>query len=243
MSLYIEQIKQLVVLQTVDSEMIGLEHVLEEVPKKLQELQEKKEYLQEQQNIIQEKINVLMEQKNRLEFEIENDTQKIKKSKNKLLLVENTKEYHAMVREMDNLEKMNRLRDEEKNNLQADLSDLEGRKDSLQKDIDELASTISTQQATLDSEMAGNHSRLKVLNKDKAKASQAVPAPILTRYNFIRDRIPNPVIVPVSEGICQGCRIAIPPQAFIDLQKGEQILSCPNCQRIIYWERHFSETE
>jgi glyoxylate/hydroxypyruvate reductase A len=31
-----------------------------------------------------------------------------------------------------------------------------------------------------------------------------------------------------------------PPQAFIDLQKGEQILSCPNCLRIIFWERHFS---
>jgi hypothetical protein len=34
--------------------------------------------------------------------------------------------------------------------------------------------------------------------------------------------------------------VVIPPQAFIDLQKGEQILSCPNCLRIIFWERHFS---
>ena len=241
MSLYIEQIKQLVVLQAVDSEMIELEHVLEEVPKKLQELQEKKKYLQEQQNIIQDKINVLNEQKSHLEFEIENDTQKVKKSKNKLLLVENTKEYHAMVREMDSLEKMNRMREEEKGNLLADLSDLEGRKDSLQNDIDELSTAISSQQATLDGEMAGTHSRLKVLKKDKTKASQAVPTPILTRYNFIRDRLPSPVIVPVSDGICQGCHIVIPPQTFIDLQKGEQILSCPNCQRVIYWERHFSE--
>ena len=26
----------------------------------------------------------------------------------------------------------------------------------------------------------------------------------------------------------------------VHLQKGEQILSCPNCLRIIFWERHFS---
>ena len=240
MSLYIEQVEQLVVLQKVDSEMIELERTLEAAPKQLQSLQEKKAYLQQQQDVIQEKINVLLEQKGRIEGEIENDAQKVKKSKNKLMLVENTKEYHAMMREMDNLEKTNRMREEEKSNLLADLSDLEGRKETLQKDIDELAATITAQQSTLDAEMAEKRARLDILDKEKKQASQAVPAPILVRYNFIRDRIPSPVIVPVSEGVCQGCHIIIPPQTFIDLQKGEQILSCPNCQRIIYWERHFS---
>lgn len=235
-----EQIEQLVVLQKVDSEMITLERILEDAPKQLRNLQEKQAYLKQQQAVIQEKVDVLMEQKNRLENDIENDTQKVKKSKNKLMMVENTKEYHAMMREMDTLEKTNRTREEERANLLADLSDLEGRKDALQKDINELEATISAQQSTLDQELAEKRARIAVLEKEKKKASEAVPAPILTRYNFIRDRIPNPVIVPVSEGVCKGCHVVIPPQAFIDLQKGEQILSCPNCLRIIFWERHFS---
>jgi predicted nucleic acid-binding Zn-ribbon protein len=243
LSIYIEQIEQLVVLQKVDSEMITLEQVLEEAPKQLQSLKEKKDYLEQQKAVIQDKVDVLMEQKTRLENEIENDAQKVKKSKNKLMMVENTKEYHAMMREMDSMEKMNRLREEERANIMADLSDLEGRRDALQQDIDGLAETISAQQSTLDEELAEKRARLNVLAKDKKKASEAVPAPILTRYNFIRDRIPNPVIVPVSEGVCQGCHVVIPPQTFIDLQKGEQILSCPNCLRIIFWERHFSEAE
>ena len=235
-----EQIEQLVVLQKVDSEMITLQRILEDAPKQLQSLQEKQAYLKQQQAVIQEKVDVLMEQKNRLENEIENDTQKVKKSKNKLMMVENTKEYHVMMREMDTMEKMNRSREEERANLLADLSDLEGRKDALQNDINELEATITAQQSTLDQELAEKRARIDVLDKEKKKASEAVPAPILTRYNFIRDRIPNPVIVPVSEGVCQGCHVVIPPQAFIDLQKGEQILSCPNCLRIIFWERHFS---
>lgn len=238
-----KQIEQLVVLQKVDSEMITLQHVLEEAPKQLQNLQEKREYLCQQQNVIREKINALLEQKGKIDFEIENDSQRIKKSKNKLMLVENTKEYHAMMREMDTMEKMNRQREEERANVTADLSDLEGRNDGLQADINELTVSIEAQQSTLDKEMAGKRARIATLEKDKAKASAAVPAPILTRYNFIRDRIPNPVIVAVSEGVCLGCHIVIPPQTFIDLQKGEQILSCPNCLRIIYWERHFAETE
>ena len=65
-----------------------------------------------------------------------------------------------------------------------------------------------------------------------------LPPPILSRYEFIRSRLANPVIVPVDNGICSGCNIAIPPQAYIELQKGQQILSCPNCQRLIYWTQH-----
>ena len=243
MSIYIEQIEQLVVLQKVDSEIITLERILEDAPKQLRSLQEKQAYLKQQQGVIQEKVDVLLEQKGRIESEIENDTQKVKKSKNKLMMVENTKEYHAMMREMDNMEKQNRTREEERANLVADLSDLEGRKETLQKDIDALGETIAAQQSTLDQELAEKRARLEVLDKEKKKASEAVPAPILTRYNFIRSRIPNPVIVPVSEGVCRGCNVVIPPQAFIDLQKGEQILSCPNCLRIIFWERHFAETD
>ncbi len=243
MSLYIKQIEQLVVLQKVDSEMITLERVLDSAPKQLQELQEKQAYLKQQQGVIQEKIDVLLEQRGRIESEIENDAQKVKKSKNKLMMVENTKEYHAMMREMDNLEKMNRAREEDRSNLLADLSDLEGRRDTLQQDINALGETIAAQQSTLDQELSDTRRRLETLEQEKSKASESVPAPILTRYNFIRDRIPNPVIVPVSEAVCQGCHVVVPPQIFIDLQKGEQILSCPNCLRIIYWEKHFSGNE
>ena len=46
-----------------------------------------------------------------------------------------------------------------------------------------------------------------------------------------------------DDGICSGCNIAVPPQSFIELQRGQQILSCPNCQRLIFWCEHFSLPE
>jgi predicted nucleic acid-binding Zn-ribbon protein len=148
-----------------------------------------------------------------------------------------------MMREMDNMEKMNRTREGERATVLEDLADLEERKKSLQTDIDALGENIEAQQSTLDQELSKSRNRLRTLGRNKTKASEAVPAPILTRYNFIRDRIANPVIVPVSEGVCKGCHIVIPPQTYIELQKGQQILSCPNCLRIIYWEGHFSENK
>ena len=58
----------------------------------------------------QDKMAHLREQEKRLGIEIEDDSARIKKSKGKLMAAGNSKEYHAMVREMDSLERINRTR-------------------------------------------------------------------------------------------------------------------------------------
>jgi len=42
-------------------------------------------------------------------------------------------------------------------------------------------------------------------------------------------------ISPVIKGVCQMCHLGIPPQKFNELIKGETLMTCPNCMRIIYW--------
>ncbi|BDV00131.1 hypothetical protein TDMWS_02160 [Thermodesulfomicrobium sp. WS] len=243
MSLYMEQIEQLVVLQRVDSEILSLEKALQAAPHQLKELEKRLQYLQEQEGIIQEKLDIILEQKHKLEAEIDADDQLIKKNKNKLLQVENTKEYHAIMRDMDALEKTNRQRKEELDTILADIHELEDRKAVLGKDMQEVRARMEEQQAQLDAKLQEKRERMGKLLQEKERATKAIPQPILERYNFIRQRLESPVIVPVREGICLGCHIAIPPQNYIDLQKGEQIVSCPNCQRIMYWDKHFSPRE
>ena len=91
---------------------------------------------------------------------------------------------------------------------------------------------------TLDERLAKAGKKLESLGRKRKKACKAVPPPILGRYEFIRERMEHPVIVPVDDGVCSGCNIMIPPQSYNDLQRGQQILSCPNCQRLIYWQAH-----
>ena len=240
MSKYIEQIKKLVSLQEIDTELIQLKNRMEEAPRHLENLQNELKNMEEQKFHIEERVKLLTEQKKKLQNDIEQDADKIKKSKNKLMMVSNTKEYHAMMREMDNLEKLNRFREEELNNLLEDLQAQQSKKEELNNEFQSLQDELATTQATLDSELQQIQERIQELEKDREKACADVPVPILSRYNFIKDRLHNPVIVSVRQSVCTGCFISIPPQSFVEIQKGEQILSCPNCQRLIYWEEHYS---
>lgn len=241
MSLYLKQIEQLVALQRVDDEILVIARELKDAPSEVKILQERFDSLEEQRTRFVEKIEHLKEQEKRLGGEIENDALKVKKSKSKLMLVGNTKEYHAMMREMDNLEKVNRMREEEKLALAEELTRQQSGLEELDVDYNALKSDLEAKKASLQARIDEANKVIAKLNKKRDSACQEVPAPILSRYEFIRERLDNPVIVSVEAGVCNGCHIAIPPQSFIELQKGHQILSCPNCQRLIYWCEHFSE--
>ncbi len=236
--MYQKQIEQLVVLQTVDDEIKVLEVEVRQAPLELSELEGRLAQLKERQAQVQERIDLLKVQQKRLEGEIEDDGHRIKKSKNKLMAVGNTKEYHAMMREMDSMEKLNRLREEERIAVMEEFTRQDTAMQELAAEIDALMEGYDVKKATLDERVAKAQTRLDSLGKRRNKAGKVVPPPILGRYEFIRSRIEHPVIVPVAEGICGGCHIRIPPQSFNELQKGKQILGCPNCQRIIFWVEH-----
>lgn len=243
MSLYLKQIEQLICLQKVDDEIHTIKAELESAPQELETLRMRFAETTDQRSYQQDKMSHLRDQEKRLGLEIEDDTARIKKSKSKLMNVGNAKEYHAMVKEMDSLERVNRNREEEKDALREELV----RQTSLLAEVEALHLSLENELAaceeSLQARVSAAESTLKELESKRAGASKDVPAPVFARYEFIRERLKHPVIVPVTAGVCSGCNISIPPQNFIELQKAAQILSCPNCQRLMFWSEHFSQAE
>lgn len=235
--MYEKQIEQLIILQQVDDEILLLQDEISKAPLELSGLEDQMEGFKERRIQIDERMELLKEQKKKLVVEIEDDAGKIKKSKNKLMLVGNTKEYHAMMREMDSLEKLNRMREDEQTAVREELVRQDEATETLNEDMSGVKEQYEALKETLDARLLQANKKLDSLGRKRKKACKVVPPPILGRYEFIRERMENPVIVPVTDGVCHGCHIMIPPQDYNELQKGQQILSCPNCQRLIYWKQ------
>ncbi len=223
-----------------DDEIHGIKQELEGAPREVENLRARFAETADQRSRQQDKMAHLRDQEKRLGIEIEDDSARIKKSKGKLMAVGNSKEYHAMVREMDSLERINRTREEEKAALLEEVS----RQSSLLAEVEalylSLENELNASEAGLQARVSAAEAALTELQRKRGSTSKDVPAPVFARYEFIRERLEHPVIVPVSGGICSGCHIAIPPQNFIELQKAAQILSCPNCQRLMFWSEHFN---
>lgn len=240
---YLFQIRQLVELQKIDDEIFAVKKIMENAPRDLGELEEKFLAIESRRERVLDKLSHLKDQKKRVSLEIDDDASRIKKSKNKLMQVENTREYQAMLREMDSMEKINRNREEERLTLQEELNTQNGLLEIIDTEFNAIKAELEEKRGNLDGLLAEANQRLESLNRKRQEASKSIPRPIFMRYEFIRERLEHPVIVPAQNGVCDGCHIAVPPQTFIELQMGQQILSCPNCQRLIFWDRHFEDPE
>ena len=73
------------------------------------------------------------------------------------------------------------------------------------------------------------------------EAKEKVDAELLKRYNIIRQKMNGMAVVPVWKEICGGCHVNIPPQVYNELQRSEELILCPNCSRIMYWENRDNE--
>ncbi len=243
MSLYLEHIRQLVSLQGVDDAIHYIDLELENAPKEVEQLTANFNSVTAERDKILDRLTHLAEQQRRITNEIEDDGNRMKKSKNKMMQVSNAREYNAIAREMDSMERLSRSREEESDALNKE-------KELQNAALEEITATWNTLKEQLEEKQSGLATRLEEarfrrseMEKVRVVTGKEIPRPVLERYEFIRRRLAHPVIVPATAGICSGCCIAIPPQTFIELQGGHKIINCPNCQRLIYWNEHFNESE
>ena len=66
----------------------------------------------------------------------------------------------------------------------------------------------------------------------KATVGEITPSFYAT-YERIRKKTKNTPIADATDGRCDACRIALRPQLFQDLRRGDQILLCESCGRIL----------
>jgi predicted nucleic acid-binding Zn-ribbon protein len=61
------------------------------------------------------------------------------------------------------------------------------------------------------------------------------------RYEMILSRRGGLAVVAVRDGTCQGCRMRVPPQLYNQIQRNDQVILCPSCQRMLHWQPEQSE--
>ena len=240
MSLYTDQISHLNALQRVDDSIHAIQMELEDAPAKVQELEKTFAAQDSHRNWIKDKIKHLQDQQRRLNYDIKDEEARLENSRGKLMHVQNDQEYQAIMREIDIMNRQNLTREEELSALREEMVKQEENLAGQEKDWAAAKQQMEEQKEGLENHLAQCKKDLEGLELQRKEVGNAIEAPILRRYEFIRDRLRHPVIVCADNGVCAGCNMMLPPQVFIELQRGSSILSCPSCQRLIFWSGNIS---
>src|SRR2546425_928538 len=75
----------------------------------------------------------------------------------------------------------------------------------------------------------------------RSEIIQGVDGDLRRKYEMIFSRRGGVAVVEVRGGICQGCRMRVPPQLYNEIQRNEQVILCPSCQRMLFWRAEAEE--
>ena len=197
----------------------------EELLKKDQQLKEAHKELEE-----------LEKRRRRLEQELEDLSIKVKKSKTRLLEVKTNKEYEAVLNEIEwgqnaisSLEEEILWILEEIDKKKVEFERLKGETKVEKEKINQLISRLEMRQNEL-------IEKVSQWQKEKGELVKSVPKDLLELYKNLKQKR-GFAIARVKDEICQGCFLHIPPQLYNEILKNERIYTCPNCKRILYYEK------
>ncbi len=170
----------------------------------------------------------------RLAEAIQERVEGLARGRSKLAQAQNTKESDAGQREVDSFRKSIR---EKEGELAATDEALAAKRAAMAQREAQFAEA----REILSSEEAASGVRLTDLRAERAKVTDGrdellrrISPSTLKRYERLRTKYMDAVLV-LSDGTCPGCRMALPAQLFINMQRGEELTDCPQCRRIVVY--------
>jgi predicted nucleic acid-binding Zn-ribbon protein len=169
-----------------------------------------------------------------LSVEVRQMTQQIERSREKLQRARNEKEINAAQREIEELRKLHRDREDEVEKLGSAI-------DGAKKSIDGTETKLLVVMQKMEGSEEGAVKQLNELEttratrlKEREDAVKKLPVALYRRYERVRSQRPH-AIAATHDGTCLGCHLTLPPMMFRNMVPQLQFDNCPQCKRIIYY--------
>ena len=231
-----EQIKMLIELQTLDSEIFDKKRFLESIPEKLKEfnkiLEEKSANLK---NLEDESKNVQVKHKEK-EVDLKTKEETIKKHQGQLYQIKTNKEYTALEKEIGSVKADVSLLEEEILNLLDQVDQI--KKDvAKEKDmLDDEKKKIQEEKQRIETEKKAVEEEFNNLNNKRKEFTGKIDKNTLSKYERILKNRSGLAMVPVVADACGGCNMNLPPQVINEAKLKKGLTFCGNCARILYSE-------
>ena len=231
-----ESFKLILAIQSIDTRRDEIKRETERIPKEIQRSRDDLDLLKKSMEQGQSDLEELKKSRLSFEGELEELERKLKKSRARLNDVKSNKEYQAVLKEIDELKAIASQKEEV---VITWMEDVEFQEKECADDSVRWEQTLGEyekEEKKLSQIMKEIEREVDSLSDQRRALSEKANKDLLSRYEALRANLRNQVVVPVIDAICQGCHLGIPPQQYNNLIKGDSPESCPNCNRIIYWE-------
>ncbi|MEO6181539.1 MAG: C4-type zinc ribbon domain-containing protein [Verrucomicrobiota bacterium] len=233
----LEAIEKLLILQDRDRKIAHVKDELARVEPQKQLLQGRVAQTQASLDGAKLRVKVIESQRKDLELEAEAQKQKIEKYSVQQFQTKKNEEFRAIGHEIESCKAaITKLEDKQ--------IELMEQAEVAQKEVTVAAQSANEAKKHLDGQIADLNGREENLKKELAQLltnreelASAVDESARSRYERLLKNKGENVVVGIQHGVCGGCHMKFPTQIILSCRREEELVTCPNCGRILYYTR------
>jgi len=230
------ELQQLIALQNLDTTIRKLEKDQEAIPERRAEIEREFDQRAFEIRALENRRDEAKHARARLEIEVIEQRGRAERAERNLMSSKRQDEYTAAIREADAARKQISALETQ---ILEQMEQLDQTQAALSERADEIATLNSDREARLkafDDETGTIAERLVTARKEREEVFANLPKPISNLYSRIKARIRDGVAVAEARNrSCTACFMSLRPQVMAEIRRGEDIITCDNCGRILYY--------
>ncbi len=223
-------------LQTVLSQLGDHEKQLDSKPESFAAIDRQWEQANEEMSRLQQSIEQLTKERRRVEGELGDQQEILKKYQGQLMQVKNQQQYAAAWKEIDATRKQVKELEEADLKTMGEIESLQGDLDQRQSGSADLKSRWDEAHDAWQRSLGDLRTEVDQLEKRAADIEAQLPERLKRDFFQIFKQRQSVAVARVVNDSCSACRTRIRPALFQQLKRGE-LVHCEGCHRILYLER------
>lgn len=228
-------LEQLLVVQDRDARLLRLTSELSNLPLEREAINRQSTQAKESVEEAKMAVKRIEADRKKVEMEVGQKQEQVGKYKNQLLEIKNNDQFHALQHEIASAETEIRKMEDGVLELME-----RGEKTSLALKDAEIAlkqvqDRLSLQLKELDHKAGVFEKQSIELKEERTRLVSGIEEGVLGRYQRIFQSKHGQAIVGIKHGMCSGCNIKLTAQEIHTARHDDELVTCTNCGRILYW--------
>jgi predicted nucleic acid-binding Zn-ribbon protein len=228
-------LKLVIRLQEIDNRLAELAREIAALPVHIKEIEKKLTSHERKLEVDRAALAANQKERKNCDSNIQTQEQKISKLKDQMLGAKTNDQYRAFQNEIEFCQ--NEIRKSEDRILE-----LMTESEPLDKNVKAAEAALKGEKAQVEAEKQQARERTAVdekaaqeLQAERAGVVKDVTPGTYQRYERVRKGRRGVAVAEAVEGRCSACNMVIRLQFFQDLKKGDQVMACESCTRILYY--------
>ncbi len=227
-------LEELIELQRLDQAMARLEAEAQRIPQQIAALEADQARARRAWDEAKAAAAAVTKERRERERELEEEAGNQRKKQGRLFEIKTNQEYAAVLKEIEQLkEKISGL----ETRILELMDEQEGaaaRGAQAEAASRAAEATFQRERQARERDLAALQAQLAGLQKDRKRTAAKVDRDLYQIYARIMKIRAGTAVVPVRNGSCSGCFVALPPQTNNEVRRNERRITCPHCERILY---------